>query len=151
MRTRLLAAAAAALLIAGAPVLAGDARPMADNPVIEARMLSISEELRCLVCQNETLADSNADLAADLRNEVRELIVSGRSDEEIKRYLVARYGDFVLYKPPVKRTTWLLWFGPFVLLAAGVLIWRVVQRRSAHAPAAADAPVDREAARRLLD
>jgi cytochrome c-type biogenesis protein CcmH len=93
---------------------------MADNPVVEARLIAISEELRCLVCQNESLAGSRAELAEDLRREVRKLIQDGKSDTEIKDYLVARYGDFVLYRPPVKPTTWLLWFGPFALLAGAV-------------------------------
>jgi cytochrome c-type biogenesis protein CcmH len=90
---------------------------MAADPAIEARLIVISEELRCLVCQNESLAGSRAELANDLREEVRKLIQEGKTDTEIKEYLVARYGDFVLYRPPVKPTTWLLWFGPFVLLA----------------------------------
>ena len=89
------------------------------DPALDARLRALEEELRCLVCQNQTLADSSAPLAEDLRREVRELAVAGKSDEEIKQYLVARYGDFVLYRPPVKSTTWLLWFGPFVLLAGG--------------------------------
>ena len=87
------------------------------------------EELRCLVCQNQTLADSSAPLAEDLRREVRELAQQGKTDAEIKQYLVARYGDFVLYKPPVKPTTWLLWFGPFAFLLGGGLVWLVVLRR----------------------
>ena len=96
----------------------------------EQRLKALSEELRCLVCQNQTLADSNADLAIDLRNQVKALIDQGKSDAHIKEYLVARYGDFVLYKPPVQRNTWLLWFGPFAMLLLGGLIWRRVQRRS---------------------
>jgi cytochrome c-type biogenesis protein CcmH len=99
---------------------ARDAAPMADDPVAEARLMSLSEELRCLVCQNETLAASRAELADDLRNEIRGLIRQNKSDKEIKEYLVARYGDFVLYRPPVTPTTWLLWFGPFVFLLAGI-------------------------------
>jgi cytochrome c-type biogenesis protein CcmH len=99
------------------------------DAAIEARLKALSEELRCLVCQNQTLADSTAPLAQDLRREVRELAQQGKSDAEIKEYLVARYGDFVLYKPPVKPTTWLLWFGPFAFLLGGALIWFVVLRR----------------------
>jgi cytochrome c-type biogenesis protein CcmH len=102
------------------PAQARDAVPMADDPVAEARLIAISEELRCLVCQNETLAASRAELADDLRNEIRGMIRQNKSDKEIKEYLVARYGDFVLYRPPVTPTTWLLWFGPFLFLAAGV-------------------------------
>ena len=100
---------------------AGEAVPLAQNPVVEARLIAISEELRCLVCQNETLAASRAELADDLRKEVRRLIVEGKSDAEIKDYLVARYGDFVLYRPPVKSTTWLLWFGPLIILVVGIV------------------------------
>ena len=99
------------------------------DAAVEARLKALSEELRCLVCQNQTLADSTAPLAEDLRREVRELAYQGKSDAEIKQYLVARYGDFVLYKPPVKPTTWLLWFGPFAFLLGGALIWLVVLRR----------------------
>lgn len=100
---------------------AKEAAPLANDPVIEARMEKLAKELRCLVCQNETLADSQADLAADLRREIREKMREGMSDAQIKSYLTARYGDFVLYRPPVKSTTWLLWFGPFLLLVGGLL------------------------------
>jgi cytochrome c-type biogenesis protein CcmH len=96
---------------------------------LDQRLKTLEEELRCLVCQNQSLADSSAPLAEDLRREVRGLAVAGKSDAEIKQYLVARYGDFVLYKPPVKGTTWLLWFGPFALLFSGMLVWWFVVRR----------------------
>ena len=99
------------------------------DAALEARLKNLEEELRCLVCQNQTLADSTAPLAQDLRREVRELALAGKSDSEIKDYLTARYGDFVLYKPPVKPTTWLLWFGPFAFLLGGGVIWFVVLRR----------------------
>jgi cytochrome c-type biogenesis protein CcmH len=99
---------------------AGEALPLADDPVLEARLTKLAEELRCLVCQNESLAGSRADLAQDLRREVRQKMREGMSDEQIKAYLVERYGDFVLYRPPVKSTTWLLWFGPFLLLGGGI-------------------------------
>ena len=90
------------------------------DPALDARLKrKLETELRCLVCQNQTLADSNAPLAGDLRREVRELAVAGKSDAEIRDYLVARYGDFVLYNPPVKTTTWLLWFGPFAAARRG--------------------------------
>lgn len=105
------------------------ARPIED-PAIEARMKHLTKELRCLVCQNETLADSQAPLAEDLRREIREQIKAGKSDQEILAYATQRYGDFVLYNPPVKATTYLLWFGPFVLLISGtVLLYRYVKRR----------------------
>ena len=105
-----------------------DAQPNED-PQIEQRMKTLTEQLRCLVCQNETLADSRADLAEDLRKQIREQIRAGKSDKEIIAYLTARYGDFVLYKPPVKSTTYLLWFGPFVLLVAGTAILFVFLKR----------------------
>ncbi|MDD4943490.1 MAG: cytochrome c-type biogenesis protein CcmH [Rhodoferax sp.] len=103
---------------------ANEAAPLAEDPVVEQRLITIAEELRCLVCQNESLAGSRADLANDLRREVRSLIRSGKSDAEIKEFLVSRYGDFVLYRPPVKPTTWLLWFGPLLLLLGA--IWLLI-------------------------
>ncbi|MFY9327114.1 MAG: cytochrome c-type biogenesis protein [Georgfuchsia sp.] len=110
-----------ALCLSASVASAGEAVPMAQNPKVEARLMAISEELRCLVCQNETLAASRAELADDLRKEVRRLIIEGKSDAEIKDYLVARYGDFVLYRPPVKPKTWLLWFGPLLILAISIV------------------------------
>lgn len=121
MRNLMVLFAALALCLAASVTSAGEAVPMAQNPKVEARLMAISEELRCLVCQNENLAASRAELADDLRNEVRRLIIEGKSDAEIKGYLVARYGDFVLYRPPVKPTTWLLWFGPLLILAASMV------------------------------
>jgi len=100
---------------------AKDAAPLADDPVTEQRLISISEEMRCLVCQNESLAGSRSDLANDLRREIRTLIQEGKSDEQIRSFMVERYGDFVLYRPPVKPITWLLWIGPFVILLIGIL------------------------------
>ena len=99
----------------------------------EQRLKALETELRCLVCQNQTLADSNAGLAEDLRKEVRTLAEQGKSNEEIKEFLTTRYGDFVLYNPPVKGITWLLWFGPFVLLAAGAGIFVFIVRRRSKA------------------
>jgi cytochrome c-type biogenesis protein CcmH len=114
---------------------ANTAAPMADDPAVEARLVHISEELRCLVCQNESLAGSRADLALDLKREIRSLIKQGKSDQEIRDFLVSRYGDFVLYRPPVKPTTWLLWGGPFVLLLGGlaVLVGFLRKRKPADA------------------
>ena len=109
---------------------ANEAIPMAEDPVVEQRLIVIAEELRCLVCQNESLAGSRADLAQDLRREVRTLIKSGKSDAEIKEFLVSRYGDFVLYRPPVKPTTWLLWFGPLLLLIGAIWLLIGIIRRS---------------------
>ena len=110
---------------------AGEAKDLAADPVLEKRMIGLAENLRCLVCQNESLASSHAELAEDLRREVREQMAQGKNDQEIIDYLVARYGDFVLYKPPVKSYTVLLWFGPFALLliGAGVLVFQLRKRR----------------------
>jgi cytochrome c-type biogenesis protein CcmH len=124
------------------------------DEALDARLRALESELRCLVCQNQTLAESNAPLAEDLRKEVRELAVSGKSDGDIRAYLVARYGDFVLYKPPVEPVTYLLWFGPFALLGIGVVVWMLLLRRrsamSASEPASStDDDVLR--ARELLD
>jgi cytochrome c-type biogenesis protein CcmH len=108
---------------------AKEAQPNED-PQIALRMKNLTEQLRCLVCQNETLADSRADLAEDLRKEIREQMKAGKSDQEIIAFLTQRYGDFVLYKPPVKSTTYLLWFGPFALLILGtVVLFRFLKRR----------------------
>jgi cytochrome c-type biogenesis protein CcmH len=122
-----------ALLILGAVWSAGakDAAPAVADPVLEARTLAVASELRCLVCQNQTIADSQAELAVDLRNEVREMLRTGQSQQQIIDYMTARYGDFVLYRPPVKGVTLLLWFGPVVLLVGGVAtLWAVLRRRS---------------------
>ena len=122
------------LFAAAASVAAArDALPLSDDPALEQRVMHLSSELRCLVCQNETLADSHADLAVDLRNQVREQMRAGKSDEQIKEWLTQRYGDFVLYRPPVKSSTWVLWFGPFVLLVvAGAVFVTYLRRRSAR-------------------
>ena len=133
-------------------VLARDAPPLADDPALEQRVMQLSTELRCLVCQNETLADSRADLAIDLRNQIREQMRAGKSDEEIKVWLTQRYGDFVLYRPPVKSSTWLLWFGPFALLvvaAAALLIY--LRRRRVHTEAAQLTEAQHRQAQALLD
>jgi cytochrome c-type biogenesis protein CcmH len=102
---------------------------MAEDEVVEQRMLAIAEEVRCLVCQNESLAGSRADLAQDLRREIREQIGQGKSDQEILDFMVGRYGDFVRYRPPQKGTTLLLWFGPFLLLVIGVAVLVIYLRR----------------------
>ena len=123
------------LALAMATGFAKDAAPLAEDPAVEARLIAISEEMRCLVCQNESLAGSRSDLANDLRRELRTLIKAGKTDQEIREFMVARYGDFVLYRPPVKATTIMLWAGPFVLLAFGALTFVVVVRkRRPHAP-----------------
>ena len=115
------------LLCAGA--VAKEAAPVAADPALEARVTAITAELRCLVCQNQTIADSNAGLAVDLRNQVREMLRAGKSEAEILAYMTARYGDFVLYRPPLKASTALLWFGPALLVVGGLAILFVVLRR----------------------
>lgn len=102
-------------------VCAQTAQPMPQDPLTNKRAVQLAEELRCLVCQNQTIADSNAELAVDLRGQIREQIAQGKSDRQIMDYMVERYGDFVLYRPPVKATTLLLWFGPPVLLLLGLV------------------------------
>jgi len=110
--------------------MAKEAQPASDDPALEERVMNLSKELRCLVCQNETLADSRADLAEDLRNQIREQMKAGKSDKQIVAYLTQRYGKFILYNPPVDPTTYLLWFGPFVLLLAGLFVlFRFVKQR----------------------
>jgi cytochrome c-type biogenesis protein CcmH len=117
-----------ALLVA-APLHAKQAVPAANDPVAEKRAVTLEQQLRCLVCQNETIAASQADLAKDLRKEIREQIKAGRTDDQIKQYLVDRYGDFVLYDPPLNATTVLLWGGPFALLLGGIIALFVYMRR----------------------
>ena len=105
-------------------------RPVPDDPAIEKRLQNLSQELRCLVCQNETLAESRADLAEDLRDEIRQQMKAGKSDQEIVSFLTERYGQFILYRPQVTPATYLLWFGPFVLLLIGlVVLFAYIKRR----------------------
>ena len=142
---------AAALVLIAALAWATKMEPPSAEAALDARLKKLETELRCLVCQNQTLADSNADLADDLRREVRSLAVAGRSDDEIKAYLVARYGDFVLYDPPVKALTWVLWFGPFALaIGGGAVWWLVLKRRAKMAPQATDIDAQTRG-RKLLD
>jgi cytochrome c-type biogenesis protein CcmH len=110
--------------------LAKEAKPLSNDPELEKRLMALSEQLRCLVCQNETLAGSQADLAEDLRGLIREQMKAGKSDKEIVAYLTDRYGKFILYKPPVDPTTYLLWFGPFLFLLAGLaFLFRYLKQR----------------------
>jgi cytochrome c-type biogenesis protein CcmH len=140
------------LLVAAAPALAGEAAPAAADVALEKRVMAIAEELRCLVCQNQTIADSNAPLAIDLKNEVRAKLAAGMSEREIIDFMVARYGDFVLYRPPVKITTMLLWFGPPLLLVLGLwLFLRTVLRRRAGMTAAPLSAAEQARAARLLN
>jgi cytochrome c-type biogenesis protein CcmH len=126
---------------------AEEARPLADDPVAERRLVEISSELRCLVCQNETIAASNADLAQDLRAQIRDMIKEGKSNADIIDYMVARYGDFVRYRPPFKGITLLLWLGPlFFLLVGGVGLRAYLVRR--NRVLAADTPLSAEDERR---
>jgi cytochrome c-type biogenesis protein CcmH len=101
----------------------------ASDQALEKRVTAVSEELRCLVCQNQNIADSHAELAIDLKNQVREKLQQGMSERQVLDYMVHRYGDFVLYRPPVKAATWLLWFGPFLLLSAGVIMLLLILKR----------------------
>jgi len=123
---------------------------LAQDPVLERRVTSLSHELRCLVCQNQTLADSNAPLAIDLRNQIREQLAAGKSERDVVDFMVARYGDFVLYRPPLKGSTILLWAGPFAFVVVGfTLLVRVVRRRRIAAPQLSDA--ERSRAAKLLE
>jgi cytochrome c-type biogenesis protein CcmH len=142
---RLLASLLLALAVASG--WAKEAEPLADDPVVEQRLINIAEEMRCLVCQNESLAASRADLAVDLRKELREQIRLGRSDDEIRDFMVSRYGDFVLYRPRVKPVTWLLWIGPFVLMIGGIVVLMMYLRRRSRATAQAATLSQDEASR----
>jgi cytochrome c-type biogenesis protein CcmH len=119
-----------------APVAFSNEAPRANaDPALEKRVMSLSAELRCLVCQNQTIADSNAELAVDLRNQVRDMLREGQNERQVLDYMTARYGDFVLYRPPLKGTTALLWFGPALMLVGGVgTLWFILYRRSRLAP-----------------
>lgn len=124
--------AALLMLLVTTPALAVDSEPALPNAVLQQRYELLTHEFRCLVCQNETIAESGAGLAADLRAQVREQLIAGKSDEQIKQYMVARYGDFVLFKPPWQPNTWLLWGGPLLLLCIGALVVITVVRRKAQ-------------------
>jgi cytochrome c-type biogenesis protein CcmH/NrfF len=153
----LLAAALLAQADAGAqtppaaPAAGTTAVPTQNDPVAAKREYEIALKLRCLVCQNQSIAESNAGLAVDLRNQVREQVAAGKSDTEIIDFMTSRYGDFVLYRPPLKGTTMLLWFGPFALLVIGALVaWRVVRARKALPAQAPMSDEDRQRAAALL-
>lgn len=129
LRTAGIALLALACLVLQAE--AQEARPTADEPALEARVLAVAGELRCLVCQNQTVADSHAALAIDLRNQVRDMLRQGASDDEVLRYMTDRYGDFVRYRPPLQASTALLWAGPAVLVVGGLagLLWHLRRRQ----------------------
>lgn len=147
---RLIATLALGLALNASPALASSATEaaLAADPVAEKRLLGLSEELRCLVCQNQNIADSNAELAQDLRREIRGMIKDGKSDKEIIDFMVTRYGDFVLYRPPVQGNTLLLWGGPIALLILGVVALVRYQRRRAVRVAAEDKPLSADEASR---
>ncbi|MEO5732146.1 MAG: cytochrome c-type biogenesis protein [Rubrivivax sp.] len=122
-------------MLTAASARANEAAPLADDPALEARVMRIAAELRCLVCQNQTIADSHADLAVDLRRQVRQMLSEGQSQQQVLDYMTARYGDFVLYRPPLKESTAILWFGPALLLVGGFSVLVVVLRRRSRLPA----------------
>ena len=124
---------------------AADTAPAASDPALEAQVQRVAQELRCLVCQNQTIADSNAELAQDLRREVRAMLARGESEQAVREFMVARYGDFVLYRPPFKATTLVLWVGPFVLLAAGIWGLRRIARERRRVAGAPTLSVEEEA------
>jgi cytochrome c-type biogenesis protein CcmH len=136
------------LLVFASAVIAKEAAPLAADPQLEKRVNKITAELRCLVCQNQTIADSHAGLAIDLKNQVRDMVRSGQTQDQIVDYMVQRYGDFVLYRPPVKKTTYLLWTGPFLLLAIGLTVL-VVTLRKRRVVVQDDAPLSAEENERL--
>lgn len=138
------------LVMCGWAAGAKEAAPVAADPALERRVLQVSEELRCLVCQNETIAASTADLAVDLRGQIREQLRAGRSEDDIREYLVARYGEFVLYRPRVGAKTLLLWGGPFALLLVALAVLGVQVRRRRRAQAGELSEPERERARALL-
>jgi len=145
------ALALAFLLLLGGTAWAKEAAPAAADPALELRVMAIAAELRCLVCQNQTIADSDADLAKDLRNQIREKLQQGRSERDIIDYMVARYGDFVLWRPPFKPITLLLWLGPVLLLAAGLLALLYLLARQRDAREVELSETDRARAVLLLD
>jgi cytochrome c-type biogenesis protein CcmH len=144
------ALALGALALVSTELPAGEARPLAEDPALEERLNRLAAELRCLVCQNESIAGSRADLAQDLRQEVRELMKAGRSDAEVTAFLTERYGDFILYRPPVRPGTWLLWFGPALILAGAVAGMVFAARRRPGRHEGGPGPEARSRAARLL-
>jgi cytochrome c-type biogenesis protein CcmH len=122
------------LLCTTGVVYAIDSQPPFPDAAVQARYEALTHELRCLVCQDETVADSNAELAADFRRQIHDMVAAGKTDAEIKSYMVGRYGDFVLYKPPVQSNTALLWVGPFILLLIALMVVSLVVRRRAAQP-----------------
>lgn len=144
------------LLWVSCGAIAGEADTLAQDPALEARLKAMSEELRCLVCQNQTLADSHAPLAEDLRREIRLQMQAGKSNQEVMDYLVSRYGNFVRYRPPFNTTTALLWVGPFILMSAGLASLIVMLRRRQNNSTSttdinSDAPLSADEARQVQE
>jgi len=139
------------LLLLGGAAWAKEAAPAAADPLLEERVMAIAAELRCLVCQNQTIAESDADLAKDLRNQVREKLLAGQSERDIMNYMTARYGDFVLWRPPFKPITLLLWLGPVLLIAAGLLALLYLLARQRDAGEVELSEAERARAALLLD
>ena len=138
--------------LAGLAAQANEAQPLAEDPVVEKRMVAISEELRCLVCQNQTIADSHADLAVDLRRQIRDMLGKGMSERDVLDYMTQRYGDFVRYRPPLKGSTVLLWFGPALLLAGGLgALLLTLRRRNVAIDATPLSADELRQAKRLLN
>jgi cytochrome c-type biogenesis protein CcmH len=138
-------------LLLSVTAIAREALPESADPVLEKRVVKLTSDLRCLVCQNQSLADSHADLAIDLKNQVRAQMLEGKSDAEIRDYMVARYGDFVLYDPPFKARTVLLWAGPFLLMLIGLGGLAIYLRgRRNRVDAGELAPADRARAEKML-
>ena len=144
------AALCAALALFTLPGFAKEATSLAQDPVLEKRVDAVSSELRCLVCQNQTIADSHAELAIDLKNQVRDMLRSGNSNEEVVNYMVERYGDFVRYKPPMKPTTYFLWFGPGLLILIGLSVLFITLRKRRQRVLDA-APLTAEDAKKIDD
>lgn len=141
-----------ALLVCLLPVAAWakEAQPVADDPELEKRVMALAEDLRCLVCQNETIAGSHAPLAVDLRQQIREQMRAGKSNQEIIAFMTERYGDFVLFRPPMKATTYLLWFGPFALLGMGLVVQYFYLKRRRERAAREQQPLS-EAERKRVE
>ena len=150
MRRALLPLALLVCLLPVAAAWAKEAQPVAEDPELEKRVMALAEDLRCLVCQNESLAGSHAPLAEDLRQQIREQMRAGKTDQEIIAFMTERYGDFVLFRPPVKATTYLLWFGPFALLGVGVVVQYLYLKRRRKQQQAREEPLS-EAERQRVE